>query len=109
MQSQGGEHVSEQVTITKEDVGTIEVKDKTPRLRTMFNELLAQKQALAAELKPSRDFHDKHVNDPKLLEARKKIKEINAKMAPIDQELAGLARAIGSKGAKIEAGVYETK
>lgn len=73
------------------------VADRRPLTRELFDKLQAEKAKIVAALAPYREFHDKHVNDPKFLEARAKIKAAAAVLGPIDQELAGLARALGAK------------
>lgn len=80
--------------------------EKTPRLKELFRQLWAEKQKIVAELAPARAIHDELVNDPRLVAARKTIKELSAKLAPIDNELAGLARALGSKRMKLDPGVF---
>jgi hypothetical protein len=79
-------------------------RDKTPRLRELFLELLAEKEKLLEMIRPARETYEKLVNDPQLIEVRRLIKEMNPKLAAIDNELAGLTRALGSKGIKIEQG-----
>lgn len=81
------------------------VQEKNPRLRKMFDELMIQKNQILEEVNPAREFYERHVNDPRFIEARKTIKEGNAKLGPIDNELAALARALGAKSIKAESGV----
>ena len=99
-------------TITSADVG--EVPDivrpsKSPRVAALLQELQKEKEALEAELKPYREFYEAHVNDPKFIAAKVKIKEINAKLFPIFNEIAAIARSKGAKSIKAEAGEYKTK
>lgn len=82
---------------------------KAPRTEQLRKELEAEKAALMKELQPYRDYYDKHVNDAKYVEARKKIKELGAKIGPIDNELAVLARAGGAKGIQAEQGIYTSE
>jgi len=79
---------------------------KNQRLVKMRDELTAERAKIVAVLTPARELHDKLVNDPRLLEARRIIKECNARLGPIDTELAALARALGSKGIRMEPGVF---
>lgn len=79
---------------------------KAPRVAELKAKLEAEKAALEAELAPYRAFYEAHVNDPKYLEAKAKIKELNAKIAPIGNELAALARSMGSKRLNVEPGHY---
>ncbi len=69
-------------------------------------ELQNQKDALVAALKPARDDYERLVNDPRLLECKRIIKETNAKLLPIENELAGLARMLGGKSIEVEQGEY---
>lgn len=100
--------------ITPKDVAEITVKQdteqkvKNPRVAELYKQLQTEKEALEKELQPYREVHDKHVNDPKFLEARKKIKEINAKLGPICNELASIARAGGARSIKVESGSFAT-
>lgn len=80
---------------------------KNPRLRAMYDDLKKQADAVRAQLDPAREVYDRKVNDPELVAARKAIKELSAKLAPIEQELAALAKALGTRTLKAEAGVYE--
>ncbi len=80
---------------------------KAPQVAALKAKLEAEKAALEAELAPFRAFYEQHVNDPKYLEAKVKIREINAKLAPIGNELAALARVSGAKNLKIESGHYD--
>jgi hypothetical protein len=99
----------QQVVVTGSDVAVLDVKSKTPITDQLRRELEAQKAKLVAELKPFRDLYDAHVNNPQYLEAKRKIKEINLKLGPIENELAALARARGAKGIKLEPGTYAAK
>lgn len=81
----------------------------SPRLREIYEDLKAQEEDLLAELQPHRDFYEKHVNDPHYLEARAKIKEISARLAPVRNELAALARALGGRGIAAEGGTFAGK
>lgn len=103
----------EQQTITTADVGVINVEtvtevvpDKSPRVSALKRELEQDIAALQEELAPYREFYEAHVNDPRLLECRAKIKEINAKLFPLLSELAAIARASGAKSIKAESGSY---
>lgn len=84
-------------------------KIKAPLTAALKAKLLVEKETLEKELSPHREFYEKHVNDPKYLESKKKIKELNNKLGPINNELAALARAEGAKGIKAESGVFENK
>jgi hypothetical protein len=108
-QSAGQGENKEVQTVTTEDVGAVKVEgqSKTPRVLQLKKELEKEKEALEKELAPYRELYEKHVNDPKYLEARVKIKEISSKLGPICNELASIARAGGSKGIKIEPGEFK--
>jgi hypothetical protein len=79
---------------------------KAPRSAALKAELEAEKVKLEAELAPARELYERHVNDPAFLAAKRTIKELNAKLGPIQNELAALARAGGSKGIQVEPGEY---
>jgi len=79
---------------------------KAPQVAELKKKLEAEKAALEAELAPFRAFYEQHVNDPRYLEAKAKIKELSAKLAPIGNELAALARVGGSKRMTVEPGEY---
>lgn len=99
-------------TLTGEPT-TVELKpkeDKSPRASKLRAELKEEEAKLEAELRPHREYHDRHVNDAKYLEARKKIKEISKKLAGVKNELAALARSSGTNTAiKAETGTIGTK
>lgn len=104
----------EVVTLTAADVGTVEAAAftrpaKAPRAAALKAELEAEKALLEPELAKYREVYDRLINAPELLEARAKIKAISAKLGPVLNELAALARAGGSKGIKAEAGAYAAK
>lgn len=80
---------------------------KSPKLNALKAQLEAEKEAILAIVAPHRAYFEAHRNDPKFIEARRVIKEANPRLAEIDNELAGLARAVGSRGIKVDAGVYE--
>lgn len=82
--------------------------EKAPLTTALRKQLEAEKKRLEAELAPHRVFHDAHVNDPQFLESKAKIKEINAALFPVLNELAALARAGGAKSIVAEAGEYST-
>lgn len=85
------------------------VENKTPLTTALKDKLEAEEKKLMEELAPHREFHDKHVNDPKFIKAREKIKEISNKLGPVRNELAALARARGSKGIQAEAGEFKNE
>lgn len=82
---------------------------KAPRAAALKEQLEAEKASLEAELAPARAAYDRLINAPELLAARAKIKEVSAKLAPILNELAALARAGGARGIKAEAGQFSAK
>lgn len=82
---------------------------KTPLADALRAKLQEERDRLQAELKPYREVYDKKVNDPELLEARAKIKALSNLLIPIENELAALVRAGGSKGIKVEAGTYTSE
>lgn len=71
-------------------------------LRKRHAELLALQQALRAKLEPARADYERLTNDPRLLAARQTIKAVNAELAPVEQELASLARAGGARSLRAE-------
>lgn len=75
---------------------TEDTASKTPRLKKLYDEVVEQIEELEEELEPYRKIYEKLTNDPRLIEARTKIKEINAKLAPLKNEQAALARAGGA-------------
>lgn len=83
--------------------------DKTPRLKELFKQLWAEKRALLKVIEPARADYERLVNDPRLQECKRIIKDSNPKLAALDNEIAGLARALGAKGIKIEAGEFSAK
>lgn len=100
------------VTVKTDDPEkTTPPKSKTPLVDELRSKLATDVEKLEAVLKQYREYHDKHVNDPKFIEARKKIKEINAKLAPLKNEQAAITRgSAGNKGSiKAEPGVIGTK
>lgn len=104
----------ERQTVTATDVGTVRAEDvaaapKAPRTDQLRRELEAEQAKLREEMKPFREFYEAHVNDPEYLEACRKIKEISAKLGPVDNELAALARAAGARVIKAEPGEYKSE
>lgn len=83
--------------------------EKTPRLRELLEQLSAEKQELLKALGPARADYERLINDPRLIECRKVLKEHAPRLAAIDNELAGLARAIGARGIKVDPGVYTSE
>lgn len=84
-------------------------KAKSPRVDALRQELEARKAELEAELKPHREAYERLVNHPDLLKAKAKIRELNPKLAEVQNELAALARSKGSKGIKAEPGQYSSE
>lgn len=82
---------------------------KSPLVEALRKKLTEEKERLEKEIAPYREYHDKHVNDAKYLEARKRIKEINAELGPVCNELAALARSTGARGMRVEPGQYSKK
>lgn len=80
---------------------------KAPRSLQLYEELKVEEARLEAILVPAREIYEKKVNDPELIKARQVIKETQAQLAPIKNELAVLARAGGARGLKAEPGVYK--
>ncbi len=64
---------------------------KTPLVDQLRAELLKQKAALLEKLTPAREAHDRLVNHPELIAARKAIKELSPQLAAVENELARLA------------------
>lgn len=82
---------------------------KTPLADALKVKLQEERDRLKAELKPYREVYDQKINDPELLEARAKIRELSNLLIPVENELAALVRAGGSKGLKVEAGTYTSE
>lgn len=80
---------------------------KAPITAALKAKLLEEEARLETQLAPHRDLHDRHVNDPKFLAAKRAIKEISPKLAAVKNELAALARAGGAKSLKAEPGEYK--
>ena len=97
--------MAEQDTAAKTDNRPAD-RVKAPALQARFKELSAKKAEVLKTLEPARTTYDKLINAPELLAARKAIKEGNKLLAPIDEELAVLARGLGAKGLKLDPGVY---
>lgn len=98
--------VKEQQIVTADDVAEITIVNKSPRVSALKRELEQDVAALQEELVPYRELYEALVNDPRLIECRKKIKEINNKLFPLLNELAAIARAGGAKSIKAEPGSY---
>jgi hypothetical protein len=98
----------EQQTITSADVGTITLS-KAPRADALRAELEAEEARLLAILEPAREYYEQHCNDSKYLAAKRLIKEVNAALGPVRNELAALARAKGSNGIKVEPGEFSAE
>lgn len=79
---------------------------KAPRVSALMAQLQAEKVKLEEELAPYRADYEILINAPRLLECRRKIKEVSAKLGVVNDELAAIVRANGSKGIKVESGVY---
>jgi molecular chaperone GrpE (heat shock protein) len=80
--------------------------NKSPRADALKAELEAERDALLRELAPHREYYERHQADQRFIQARQKIKEISAKLGPVQNELAALARASGARSIKAEAGTY---
>ena len=65
--------------------------------RARYAELTELKALLVEELQPFRDDYERLTNDPRLIECRAKIREMNAQIGPVDNELASLAKLLGGK------------
>lgn len=70
---------------------------KTPRLRSIYEELQVRKAPLAAEREKVRARLDELTQSDEVNRLRKRMKELNAELFPIDNELAALARGLGVK------------
>lgn len=79
---------------------------KAPITAALRQKLEARKAELEKELAPAREVHDKHVNDPKFLAAKEKIKKINSEMFGVMNELAALARPTAKASLVAEPGEY---
>lgn len=94
-------------TLTAADVGVLNVKDivdsgnATPRLATLKAELQKREAELEAKLTPYRADYERLLNDPRLIECRKAIKQINSELLPVKNELAALT-TVGRKNITIE-------
>lgn len=112
--------MSEKQTVTKADVETVDAAgiigkevpdaaDKTPRLTAYKRELEARRDELQGRLAPHREFYEAHSNDPKFIEAKNQIRELQKELGPVMNELAALARVSTNNvgGIKAEAGEYK--
>lgn len=86
-----------------------DVLEKTPLLQLIFKKLQGEKAKLLDVVAPARADYERLTNDPRLIECKRIIKESNPKLAAIDNELAGLARALGSRGIKVESGEFASQ
>jgi hypothetical protein len=73
-----------------------ERKAKYPHLVAVQEKLEAEKAEILKVVQPARADYERLSNDPRLLECRRIIKENNKRLAEIDTELGGLARAMGA-------------
>ena len=82
-----------------DDTITVPVRMNPTRelARRRFAELQELKAIFVAELQPFRDDYERLTNDPRLIECRAKIKEMNGKIGPVDNELADLSKLLGGK------------
>lgn len=85
----------------------ISSSEKTPRLRAMFIEAQAKRKPLAEARDRLREELDALTQNPRIAELREKLKAINAELAPLDNEVAALAKALGGKSLTAEPGTYE--
>lgn len=101
---------AEKQTITSADVATVDAvlaaTDKHPTLRKLYKELMTKKAPLAKALDEARAKLDALTQTPEVNALRAEIKRLNVELGPIDNELAGLARALGTKGMRLEPGAY---
>lgn len=79
---------------------------KNAALVARLRELLERKQQLLDEVAPHRKTHDEIVNDPRLIEARRKIIECSGLLGPVEDEIAVLAKGLGGRAMAAEAGKY---
>jgi len=86
--------------------GPITSTEKTPRLRTMFEEAQERRKPLAEERDKVREELDSLAQNPRIAELRTRVKELNAVLAPIDNEIAALAKALGGRSITAEPGSY---
>lgn len=83
--------------------------EKSPRAAALFAELKAEEAKLLPGLTADRELLNSIVDTgtgAEVRAVRERIKAASAKIAPIQNELAALARLSGSKGIKIEPGEY---
>lgn len=72
-------------------------KAKYPNLVAIQEQLEAEKTKILEVVAPARADYERLINDPRLIECREIIKHHNKRLAEIDNELGGLARAMGVK------------
>lgn len=90
-------------TTVVEDGPAEEVTRPTPKAsptldfaRARFEELSQKKEKAVKANQKYRDYYEEAVNEKGLIEARTKIKEFNTEVGPIDNELAQLAKVLGT-------------
>lgn len=105
--------MSEKQAITTKDVGKIDpsmlAPEKHPQLRQLRVKLQAEKDAILKKVAPAREAYERLINDPKLVEARKVIKENNKRLGEIDNQLAGIAVALGGRRMGAEPGQHTSR
>lgn len=80
---------------------------KNPRFLAMRDELMAEKAKIMETVGPAREEFEKLTQNPRIEALRKIIKDSKPRLFEIDNELAAIARALGSKGMAIESGKYD--
>lgn len=70
---------------------------KYPALCELRDQLQSEKDALLKIVQPAREDYERLSNDPRLIECRQVIKQHSKRLAEIDNELGGLAKAMGGR------------
>lgn len=95
--------MSESQTLTSSDVGALDLRPEKPASPTRlaaqkrYAELTEQKAALVEAIRPYREDYERLANDARLLQCRDAIKQSNAVLGPIDNELAELTKILGGR------------
>lgn len=83
--------------------------ERHSRLKEMYVRLIREKAPLTLARDLVRQELEALTQNPRIVELRMDLRRINSILGPMDMELAGLTRALGAKGIKMEAGHYTTK
>jgi hypothetical protein len=102
---------TETVVIEPADVGQLKTdeaapKSKSPLVDSLKAKLRAEKARLVALLAPVRKRLDELTQSDEVNKLRQQVRDINKEMMVVDNELAAMLRAGGSKSMKAEPGNY---